>query len=81
MTEIDALIDILESSGTELQVDELSKINSLISEMNISRQLGLSGELTSKANSRLYHAMNQIVLIPAAKEHIAYSYFAGRIEK
>lgn len=62
-------------------MDELCKINSLISEMNISRQLGLSGELTPKANSRLYYAMNRIVLIPAAKEHIAYFYFAGRIEK
>ncbi|WP_419872183.1 hypothetical protein [Candidatus Pristimantibacillus sp. PTI5] len=81
MTEIDAFIDILESSGTELQVDELCKINSLISGMSTSQQLGLSGELTPKANSRLYHAMNRIVLIPAAKEHVAFSYFAGRIEQ
>ncbi|MDQ8737407.1 hypothetical protein [Paenibacillus sp. LHD-38] len=81
MTDIKALIDILESSELELHKDELLIINSFISEMDTNQQLRLNGDLTHKANYRLFHAMNQTVLIPGAKEHIAFSYFSASFAK
>lgn len=72
---------LLETSNQEHLEDELLKMNSLISKMDIGEQLGLAGELSNIGMRRLYALMNHTVMVQGAKEHLAYAYFEDRIKQ
>jgi hypothetical protein len=77
VNEINALFEKVAT----IQEEDLSKLISIINNLDLSQQMEIHGDLSGRALNGLYLLRHKVSLSSHAKEHISWKYFNQRIKQ